>query len=58
MMTTSISDMDDDERYFPELDPRNLLPLTSQLEPDDPNVIKLPSAYVGTDQQVYGGNYV
>jgi hypothetical protein len=48
----------DDERYFPELDPRNLLPFTCHLEPDDPNVQRLPSAYVGTDQLIYGSNYV
>jgi hypothetical protein len=40
------------------MDSRNLLPFTCQLEPDDPNVEWLPSAYVGTDQQGYAGNYM
>src|SRR3954464_11211553 len=39
----------DEERYWPEMDPRKLLPFTCQLEPDDPNVQRLPSTYVGTD---------
>lgn len=50
--------MDDDDRYFPDMDPRRLLPFTCELEPADPNVERLPNAYVGSDQQVYGGNYV
>lgn len=55
--TTSKANMDDD-RYFPELDPRNLLPFTRELEPTHPAVERLPKAYVGTDQQVYGSNAV
>jgi hypothetical protein len=49
----------DEDRYFPDLDPRNLLPRTVQLEPDDPNVVRLPSAYIGTDEIIYGNpNYI
>jgi len=44
--------------YLLDHDPRNLLPFERELEPHDPNVERLPNAYVGTDQQVYGGNYV
>jgi len=51
--------MDEEERYFPDMDPRKLLPFTCVLEPSDPNVERLPNAYVGTDQIVYGGtNYI
>ena len=49
------ADMDDDDRYFPDMDPRRLLPFTCELEPADPGVERLPKAYVGTDQQTYGG---
>ena len=49
----------DEDRYWPETDPRNLLPFTCWLEPEDPSVERLPKQYVGTDQQTYGGtNYV
>jgi hypothetical protein len=43
----------DDDRYWPETDPRNMLPFSCQMEPDDPTVIKLPKAYGGNNQQVY-----
>ena len=48
----------DDDRYFADMDPRNLLPFTCQLEPDDPNVQRLPTVYIGTNEIVYGGNYI
>jgi len=47
--------MDDDRNFF-DKDPRNLLPRTCQLEPDDPNVQRLPSAYIGTGEIVYGSS--
>lgn len=48
---------DDDDRYFPELDPRNLLPFTCVLEPDDPTVERLPKQHIATDQTIYGSSY-
>lgn len=39
-----------------QLDPRNLLPYERELEPHDPNVERLPTAYVGTDRALYGGD--
>jgi hypothetical protein len=49
----------DEDRYFPDMDPKNLLPFTCNLEPDDPTVQRLPSAYIGTDEIIYGGsNYI
>ncbi|HEX3861280.1 MAG TPA: hypothetical protein VHY35_06260 [Stellaceae bacterium] len=50
--------MDGDDRYFPELDPRNLLPFTCQLEPEDSEVERLPKVFIGTDQQTYGGSFI
>ena len=46
----------DDER--PNLDPRRLLPFTCILEPDDPSVQRLPAAFVGTDEVIYGNHGV
>lgn len=46
----------DEDRYWSEMDPRNLLPFTCVLEPEEPGAERLPSAYIGTDQQVYGGS--
>lgn len=47
--------MDDDDRDYRHMDPSNLLPFTCVLEESDPAVERLPGAYVGTDQTVYGG---
>jgi hypothetical protein len=48
--------MNDEERYFPELDPALLLPFVCQLEPEDPNVEHLPKQFQGTDKALYSGD--
>jgi hypothetical protein len=37
-------------------DPSTLLPFTCELEPHDPNVERLPSKYIGSDQVTYAGD--
>ena len=49
----------DEPQHETIMDPAKLLPFTCNLEPDDPTVIRLPSAYIGTDEIIYGGsNYI
>jgi hypothetical protein len=42
----------DEDRYFAEMDPRNLLPFTCELEPSDPTVERLPFAHLGTGRAI------
>lgn len=44
----------DEERCLADTDPAKLVPRTIDLVPDDPEVIKLPKQYVGTEAAVYG----
>jgi len=44
----------DEERSLADTDPARLVPRTIDLVPDDPETIKLPKQYVGTEAAVYG----
>ena len=46
--------MSSEERDYSYFDPASLLPFTCELEPHDPNVQRLPSAYRGMDEAIYG----
>ena len=46
---------DDEDDSAPDLDPRNMLPFSCQMEPEDPAVQRLPYAHVGTDRAITGG---
>lgn len=40
--------MEDDEKHLNDSDPKNILPYSKRLEPEDPKVEKLPKAYKGS----------
>ena len=45
-----------DDEFEPPFNPARLLPFTCELEPHDPNVERLPSKYIGSDQVTYAGD--